>query len=104
MAHPLLKMLEAQKKAEAEGRAFNFSYDASKGVKMWIGKQPKRRQGRCGAMCRSGEPCKMRVVKGRRRCRLHGGLSTDPKTAEGRERIAEANAGEPRAGSATGRN
>jgi len=28
--------------------------------------------------------------KGKRRCRLHGGLSTGPKTAEGRARIAAA--------------
>ena len=29
-------------------------------------------------------------MKGRKRCRLHGGLSSGPKTAEGRARIAAA--------------
>jgi hypothetical protein len=32
----------------------------------------------------------MAVVVGKARCRLHGGLSTGPKTPEGRERIAAA--------------
>ena len=32
----------------------------------------------------------MRVVPGKRRCRFHGGLSTGPRTMEGRARIAEA--------------
>ena len=41
----------------------------------------------CKAMTRAGTPCKMKAVHGKRRCRLHGGLSTGPKTAEGRERI-----------------
>ncbi len=27
----------------------------------------------CGAMTRSGSPCKNRSVTGRRRCRMHGG-------------------------------
>src|SRR5262249_12073701 len=32
----------------------------------------------------------VRVVPGKRRCRFHGGLSTGPRTVEGRARIAEA--------------
>jgi hypothetical protein len=32
----------------------------------------------------------MRVEFGKARCRLHGGLSTGPKTEAGRARIAEA--------------
>jgi hypothetical protein len=32
----------------------------------------------------------MRVKFGKARCRLHGGLSTGPKTEAGRARIAEA--------------
>ncbi len=89
--HPLLQILRAKEKAKAEGRRFSFSYHAEKGVSAWIGKQPKGKQRRCGALCRNGEPCKLRVVEGKRRCRLHGGLSTGPKTPEGRERIAQAN-------------
>jgi hypothetical protein len=42
----------------------------------------------CGAKGRSGLPCKNKVVPGKHRCNLHGGLSTGPKTAEGKARIA----------------
>jgi len=45
---------------------------------------------RCCAETRAGDQCIMRVMPGKRRCRFHGGLSTGPKTAEGRARIAEA--------------
>jgi transcriptional regulator with XRE-family HTH domain len=44
----------------------------------------------CGAKTRKGTPCRAKSEPGRRRCRFHGGLSTGPKTAEGRARIAEA--------------
>lgn len=44
----------------------------------------------CGANTRTGAPCKMRPVPWGKRCRLHGGFSTGPRTPEGRERIAEA--------------
>jgi hypothetical protein len=52
----------------------------------------QRRRGlRCGARTQKGTPCRMKPVSERKgRCRLHGGLSTGPKTAEGRARIAEA--------------
>jgi hypothetical protein len=45
---------------------------------------------RCCAKTRAGVPCITRVVPGKRRCRFHGGLSTGPRTTEGRARIAEA--------------
>jgi hypothetical protein len=45
---------------------------------------------RCGAKNRRGEPCQKPPVPGKKRCRLHGGLSTGPKTAEGK--MAAANA------------
>lgn len=44
----------------------------------------------CGARTRAGGSCAMRLEPGSHRCRLHGGKSTGPKTAEGRARIAEA--------------
>lgn len=44
----------------------------------------------CGAKTRKGTPCRAKSEPGRKRCRFHGGLSTGPKTAEGRARIAEA--------------
>ncbi len=57
----------------------------------WQPRKGTRRRPLCGAKTRAGTPCRMVVVEGRDRCRLHGGMSTGPKTAEGRERIAESN-------------
>ncbi len=34
---------------------------------------------KCGAKTRAGGKCQARIVPGKRRCRLHGGLSTGPK-------------------------
>ena len=34
-----------------------------------------RRAARCGAKTRAGAPCQRPAIRGRRRCRLHGGLS-----------------------------
>jgi hypothetical protein len=69
----------------------------------------KRERPRCGARCRDGTPCEAPAVWDRRRdrpvngrCRMHGGLSTGPKTEEGRRRIAESNRSR-REGSATER-
>src|SRR5512147_3173476 len=44
---------------------------------------------RCGAKSRRGTPCECPAMANGR-CRLHGGLSTGPKTVEGRERIRRA--------------
>ena len=45
---------------------------------------------RCGARTRQNTPCgRMAMVNGR--CRMHGGLSTGARTAEGQERIRKAN-------------
>jgi hypothetical protein len=44
---------------------------------------------RCGAHTRSGESCRQPAMKNGR-CRMHGGLSTGPRTAEGRARCAAA--------------
>ena len=44
----------------------------------------------CEAKTRHGTACRKRPLRGKRRCRLHGGLSTGPRTAAGRARIAEA--------------
>jgi hypothetical protein len=54
---------------------------------------------RCGARRRDGGECAMRAVCDRLtgrplrggRCRLHGGLSTGPRTRAGREAIAASN-------------
>lgn len=39
----------------------------------------------CGARTRAGTPCKRRDLYANGRCRLHGGLSTGPKSEAGRE-------------------
>jgi len=44
---------------------------------------------RCGAKTRCGRPCQAPAMANGR-CRLHGGLSTGPKTLEGIERIRRA--------------
>ena len=44
---------------------------------------------RCGARTRSGECCRQPAMKNGR-CRMHGGLSTGPRTTEGRARCAAA--------------
>lgn len=45
---------------------------------------------RCGARTRRGNKCECPAMKNGR-CRLHGGLSTGARTAEGIERIRRAN-------------
>ncbi|OYY88342.1 MAG: hypothetical protein B7Y61_02830 [Rhizobiales bacterium 35-66-30] len=45
----------------------------------------------CGATTRNGGKCKLHVLPGKFRCRMHGGLSTGPRTPEGKARISEAN-------------
>ena len=45
---------------------------------------------RCGAMTRHQTACQCPAIRGRRRCRLHGGLSTGPRTPEGLERSRRA--------------
>lgn len=51
---------------------------------------PSRLRGlQCGARAKSTrQPCKRKDLYGNGRCKLHGGLSTGPKTAEGKHRSA----------------
>lgn len=58
---------------------------------------PKRERPQCGARTRQGTPCQAPAVWDKAknqprngRCRMHGGLSTGPRTAEGRRRSLEA--------------
>lgn len=72
---------------------------------MTNGPQPERRFGwlknhnspgdlrnakRCGAKTRKGRPCRQPAMKNGR-CKMHGGLSTGPKTPEGLARSRRAN-------------
>lgn len=45
---------------------------------------------RCGARTRKGTPCGCPAVIGKKRCRMHGGLSTGPRTAAGLARSKQA--------------
>ncbi|WP_103974900.1 HGGxSTG domain-containing protein [Methylovulum psychrotolerans] len=42
----------------------------------------------CGAKKANGEPCRSKAVYRNGRCKFHGGLSTGPKTAEGKAKSA----------------
>jgi len=64
---------------------------------------PKAERPDCGACTRKGTPCRAKAVEGKKRCRMHGGLSTGTKTAEGRARIAESNRRRAEARCGTGR-
>ena len=45
---------------------------------------------RCGARTRGGAPCRGPAIRGKARCRMHGGKSTGPRTPEGLERSRRA--------------
>ena len=45
---------------------------------------------RCGAKTKYGTPCARRPIRRTGRCRLHGGKSTGPRTAQGKARCAAA--------------
>lgn len=42
----------------------------------------------CGAKTRAGTPCKMQPIRRNGRCKYHGGLSTGPKSEEGKRKVA----------------
>jgi hypothetical protein len=42
----------------------------------------------CGARTRAGTPCQSRALYRSGRCKNHGGLSTGPKSAEGKAKVA----------------
>lgn len=49
------------------------------------------RKRKCGARTRRGTPCQCKGLGRGGRCKLHGGMSTGPKTEAGKLRISEAN-------------
>jgi hypothetical protein len=48
---------------------------------------------RCGARTRAGCPCRAPAIHGKLRCRMHGGRSTGPRTAEGMARLRRGRVG-----------
>ena len=53
-------------------------------------KTPPRPQGICGARTRQGTPCPCQPSGRGGRCKYHGGMSTGPRTPEGKSRIVVA--------------
>ena len=43
----------------------------------------------CGATTRAGTPCRRKDIYANGRCKLHGGLSTGPKTAQGKKQSSK---------------
>ena len=83
---------DARKQAEYRRHGVNATFTTIVHVK----RPAVKDRPRCGARCRDGHPCQAPVVwpKGawrpKKRCRRHGGMSTGPKTAEGKKRSGEA--------------
>lgn len=67
---------------------FLASMRARDGVLGEKGKYSQRQT--CGARTRKGTSCRARAINGKGRCKFHGGMSTGPRTPEGRARIADA--------------
>lgn len=44
---------------------------------------------RCGARTRAGTPCKMKCLYRSGRCKLHGGMSTGPRSEEGKAKSSQ---------------
>ncbi len=60
----------------------NGPHEKHRSCPLWPAKQV------CGARTRAGTPCKNWPIRGRSRCRLHGGKSTGPRTSTGKQRTA----------------
>lgn len=54
--------------------------------------QPRDKRGKpiCGAKNRKGNPCHSKQLLKNGRCKFHGGMSTGPRSPEGKERIRQA--------------
>lgn len=100
MPRPSLKsLLERHTDTLTEGKRVSLAVAMMRalGYRRPLDRVYKRELPVCGARCRDGHPCQAKAAwDGTRcyvrngRCRLHGGLSTGPKTAEGRRRVGEA--------------
>ena len=66
-----------------------MSYSGEKFIKLAV---LNKTVPRCQALSkRSREQCRKAAMRGKDKCRMHGGASTGPVTAEGRKRCAKAN-------------
>ena len=82
-----LDALTKLNRALGEQRAFR-DMDGRERTIGW--NERKRDRPKCGARTRAGGSCKAPVVRGKARCRMHGGLSTGPRTVEGKARAVAA--------------
>ncbi|MFZ1148666.1 MAG: HGGxSTG domain-containing protein [Xanthobacteraceae bacterium] len=57
----------AHRRIEADGKTMTGGHRRNTG--------PMLSSPRCGAMTRSGRPCRSPAVRGKRRCRMHGGAA-----------------------------
>lgn len=92
----MLAGIDARVAREVEKKCARLEWDEENELIRGRHRIPKKERPTCGARCRSGNPCLASAVwEAERdeprngRCRLHGGLSTGPRTAEGRARLAE---------------
>jgi hypothetical protein len=81
--HGELDALTKLNRALGEQRVFR-DMDGRERIIGW--NERKRDRPKCGARTRAGGSCRAPVVRGKSRCRMHGGLSTGPRTAEGKAR------------------
>lgn len=77
--------------ASEKGWSMGFFYTLTPWERRMIERTPKPRtiKSYCGAKTRAGTPCRRVPEPDRKRCKLHGGMSTGPKTREGKARCAE---------------
>ncbi len=96
-----LQTIATLERAIDRSNAFFASLDARKAsAEAFASRKPRPTSGarpRCGAKCRDGHACVAPAVwltgapaPRNGRCRMHGGLSTGPRTPEGRARVAAA--------------
>ncbi len=76
---------------DAELRAAGIDPDTADPDRVWLlaHKMEKTGYGLCKAKTRKGTPCLCLGDGANGRCKLHGGMSTGPRTPEGRERALE---------------
>ncbi len=93
--------LSARGQADRQCAGYSGGGESDVGVNFWNARNNLRngnpcgdpsRAPRCGARARTRGrgPCLAPAVRGSTRCRMHGGLSTEPRTAQGLERSRRA--------------
>ena len=79
---PWIKQMLAERQAELERELAALAPKPRKVIQHTA-------DGTCGALTRKCTPCKRRDIYSNGRCKLHGGLSTGPRTEAGKKRVTE---------------